>query len=127
MTAGEVTFVDTNVLLYAHDRSETRKQPADRGTRVRWRDVRTDLPECPGVGAVAALRGADDFPRRAYAYAAGVPDASLVDPSTVSDRRSATPVAVDAADRSASRVARGESEPLSCAQYSRFCIRPVLH
>lgn len=27
MTAGEVTFVDTNVLVYAHDRSETRKQP----------------------------------------------------------------------------------------------------
>lgn len=27
MTAGEVTFVDTNVLVYAHDRSETRRQP----------------------------------------------------------------------------------------------------
>ena len=27
MTADELTFVDTNVLVYAHDRSETRKQP----------------------------------------------------------------------------------------------------
>lgn len=27
MVAGDRTFVDTNVLAYAHDRSETRKQP----------------------------------------------------------------------------------------------------
>ena len=27
MSAGELTFVDTNVLIYAHDRSEIRKQP----------------------------------------------------------------------------------------------------
>lgn len=27
MPAGDLTFVDTNVLVYAHDRSETRKQP----------------------------------------------------------------------------------------------------
>jgi predicted nucleic acid-binding protein len=27
MAAGDLTFVDTNVLLYAHDRSETRRQP----------------------------------------------------------------------------------------------------
>jgi predicted nucleic acid-binding protein len=27
MAAGNLTFVDTNVLVYAHDRSETRKQP----------------------------------------------------------------------------------------------------
>jgi predicted nucleic acid-binding protein len=27
MTAGDLTFVDTNVLVYAHDRSETRRQP----------------------------------------------------------------------------------------------------
>ena len=27
MMAGELTFVDTNVLVHAHDRSETRKQP----------------------------------------------------------------------------------------------------
>lgn len=27
MAAGELTFVDTNVLVYAHDRSESRKQP----------------------------------------------------------------------------------------------------
>ena len=27
MTAGDLTFVDTSVLVYAHDRSETRRQP----------------------------------------------------------------------------------------------------
>lgn len=27
MAPGELTFVDTNVLVYAHDRSESRKQP----------------------------------------------------------------------------------------------------
>jgi predicted nucleic acid-binding protein len=27
MAAGDLTFVDTNVLVYAHDRSETRKKP----------------------------------------------------------------------------------------------------
>ncbi len=27
MVAGQLTFIDTNVLVYAHDRSETRKQP----------------------------------------------------------------------------------------------------
>ena len=27
MAPGDLTFVDTNVLVYAHDRSETRKQP----------------------------------------------------------------------------------------------------
>jgi predicted nucleic acid-binding protein len=27
MAVGDLTFVDTNVLVYAHDRSETRKQP----------------------------------------------------------------------------------------------------
>jgi predicted nucleic acid-binding protein len=27
MTTAEITFVDTNILVYAHDRSETRRQP----------------------------------------------------------------------------------------------------
>ena len=31
MVAGELTFVDTNVLVYAHDRSEVGKQPVARG------------------------------------------------------------------------------------------------
>ena len=31
MVAGELTFVDTNVLVYAHDRSEVRKQSVARG------------------------------------------------------------------------------------------------
>jgi len=30
MTAGRRTFVDTNVLVYAHDASETKKQPIAR-------------------------------------------------------------------------------------------------
>ena len=30
MTAGRRTFVDTNVLVYAHDASETEKQPIAR-------------------------------------------------------------------------------------------------
>ena len=30
MTAGRRTFIDTNVLLYAHDASETEKQPVAR-------------------------------------------------------------------------------------------------
>ena len=30
MAAGDLTFVDTNVLVYAHDRSEIRKQPVAR-------------------------------------------------------------------------------------------------
>jgi len=38
MPNGEVTFVDTNVLVYAHDRSETRKQPvAEALIRDLWR------------------------------------------------------------------------------------------
>jgi predicted nucleic acid-binding protein len=36
---GQTTFVDTNVLAYAHDRSETRKQPvAQARLEVLWRD-----------------------------------------------------------------------------------------
>ncbi len=31
MVAGELTFVDTNVLVYAHDRSEVSRQPVARG------------------------------------------------------------------------------------------------
>ena len=31
MVAAELTFVDTNVLVYAHDRSEVSKQPVARG------------------------------------------------------------------------------------------------
>lgn len=31
MPAGEITFVDTNVLVYAHDRSESRRQPIAEG------------------------------------------------------------------------------------------------
>jgi predicted nucleic acid-binding protein len=35
----QVTFVDTNVLAYAHDRSETRKQPVARAQlEVLWRE-----------------------------------------------------------------------------------------
>ena len=39
MTSGERTFVDTNVLLYAHDASETLKQPIARALLERlWSD-----------------------------------------------------------------------------------------
>jgi predicted nucleic acid-binding protein len=39
MAARPVTFVDTNVLVYAHDRSETRKQPVARMVLEElWRD-----------------------------------------------------------------------------------------
>jgi predicted nucleic acid-binding protein len=31
MTTAEITFVDTNILVYAHDRSETRRQPLAEG------------------------------------------------------------------------------------------------
>ena len=39
MTERPVTFVDANVLAYAHDRSETRKQPvAQAQLSALWRD-----------------------------------------------------------------------------------------
>src|SRR3954451_23950761 len=39
MAASPATFVDTNVLVYAHDRSETRKQPVARMLLEElWRD-----------------------------------------------------------------------------------------
>jgi predicted nucleic acid-binding protein len=39
MTADKLTFVDTNVLLYAHDASEATKQPIARGLLERlWED-----------------------------------------------------------------------------------------
>ena len=39
MAGRQVTFVDTNVLAYAHDRSETAKQPvAGAHLRTLWRD-----------------------------------------------------------------------------------------
>jgi predicted nucleic acid-binding protein len=39
MTSSELTFVDTNVLLYAHDASETLKQPIARALLERlWSD-----------------------------------------------------------------------------------------
>ena len=39
MAEGQTTFVDTNVLAYAYDRSETRKQPvAQARLEVLWRD-----------------------------------------------------------------------------------------
>src|SRR2546430_1527513 len=39
MAASQATFIDTNILVYAHDRSETRKQPAARTLLEElWRD-----------------------------------------------------------------------------------------
>ena len=50
----QVTFVDTNVLAYAHDRSEARKQPVARG---RLEALWHSRPDAHGGGAGAAIGG----------------------------------------------------------------------
>ena len=51
MAERQVTFVDTNVLAYAHDRSETRKQPVARAQlEARWHSRTGALSLHPPIG-----------------------------------------------------------------------------